>query len=60
VLRKADGELGIDVPFDPARLITEVVVGPRERPWFADLVRGALKKYGLSCKITISNRLTPR
>ena len=33
ILRREDGQRGIEVPFAAARFVTEVVVGPRERPW---------------------------
>jgi hypothetical protein len=60
VLRKEDGQHVIQVPFDAARFITEVVVGPREKPWMARLVEDILKRYGLEIRMTVSNRLTPR
>ena len=60
LLRKEDGRHEIYVPFCPARFITEVVIGPRERPWVAELVKSVLKRYGLKINMTVSNRLTPR
>jgi hypothetical protein len=60
LLRKEDGQHGIEVPFPTARFIREVVIGPRERPWVAGLVESVLKRYRLDIKKTISNRLTPR
>ena len=60
VLRKEDGQPGIEVPLAAARFITEVVIGPREKAWVAGLVERVLKRYGLEIKMTISNRLTPR
>jgi hypothetical protein len=61
ILQKEEGELGIYIPFSPARFITEVVIGPREKAWVAGLVERVLKRYGLDkIKMTISNRLTPR
>jgi len=60
ILRKEDGQHGIELPFAPERFITEVVIGPRERRWVATLVDSVLKRYGLKIGMTISNRLTPR
>jgi hypothetical protein len=60
ILRSEDGEHGIAMPFDPADFITEVVVGPREKPWVGGLVESVLNRYGLQIKLTRSNRLTPR
>jgi hypothetical protein len=55
-----DAPLTIEVSIDVSALITEVVVGPRERPWVAELVKRVLKRYGLQPLISVSNRLTPR
>jgi len=60
ILRKEDGEHGIRAPFPPARLVREVVIGPREGRWVAGLVESVLKRYGLKINMTISNRLMPR
>jgi hypothetical protein len=60
ILRKGDGQHGVYVPFSPARFVTDVVVGPRERRWVAGLVESVLKRYALDINMTISNRLTPR
>jgi hypothetical protein len=35
----SDPPFGIEVSIDICRMITEVVVGPRERPWVAELVK---------------------
>ena len=60
ILQKEGGQHGIEVPFAVARFVTEVVIGPRERPWVATLVDSVLKRYGLKIRTTVSNRLTPR
>ncbi len=60
LLRNEDGELGIAVSFVAARFVKGVVVGPREGRWVATLVESVLRRYGLTIKPTISNRLTPR
>jgi hypothetical protein len=60
ILRKEDGQHGIEVPFSVARFGRDVVIGPREGPWFATLVENVLKKYGLTIEPRTSNRLTPR
>jgi hypothetical protein len=59
-LQKLDGQRGIEVPFDPARFLTEVVVGPRETHSIGKLLKSILGRYGLKTKMSISNRLTPR
>ncbi len=60
ILQKLDGQQGIEVPFEPARFVTEVVVGPRETHAIVGLVKSVLDRYGLKTKLTMSNRLTPR
>lgn len=60
ILRKEDGQPGVYVPFSAARYITEVVIGPRERPWVAELVKSVLRRYELTISVRVSNRLTPR
>ena len=60
ILMKEHGQRGIEVPFSTARFVTEVVIGPREGRWVATLVESVLKRYGLTIKPTISNRLTAR
>jgi hypothetical protein len=60
VRAKTDPPYGVDMSVDICRLITEVVVGPRERPWVADLVKSVMKRYGLAQPVKVSDRLTPR
>jgi hypothetical protein len=60
MLQRLDGQRGVEVPFDPARFVTEVVVGPRETHLIGGLVKSVLDRYRLKTKVTISNRLTPR
>lgn len=60
ILQRLDGQRGIEVPFDPARFITEIVVGPRETDSIDRLIKGILERYGLKIKVTMSDRLTPR
>jgi hypothetical protein len=52
--------LGIDVPFDHRKFITEVVVGPREKEWILALVKRVMNRYGFQQQVTISNLLRPR
>ena len=52
--------LGIPLSVDIERLITEVVVGPREQEWVLGLTERLMKKFGLPQKVVSSNRLTPR
>lgn len=51
---------GIEVDFEPSKLITQVVVGPREQGETAGLVRNILKRYDLAIPLTSSNRLKRR
>jgi hypothetical protein len=51
---------GIALDFDPARFVTDVVVGPREQARLADLVKAILKRYGLPQDVIVSNRLRRR
>jgi hypothetical protein len=53
-------KLGIRLAIDPKRLITEVMVGPRERKWVVRLVDRVMKRYGLPQQVVASNRLAPR
>lgn len=52
--------LGIHLPVDIDRLITEVMVGPREQKWVVRLAERVMERYGLSQQVVGSNRLTPR
>jgi hypothetical protein len=51
---------GVRLKTDPNRLITEVMVGPREPEWVVKLVERVMKRYGLRQRVTPSNRLKPR
>lgn len=57
---KEKGRPGIRMPVEIERLITEVVVGPREQKWVVDLVGQILRRYNLAWPVIASNRLTPR
>jgi hypothetical protein len=52
--------VGMPVPFEAKRFLTEVVVGPREPGWVLPLVTSVMKMYGLPQPVSVSNRLTPR
>jgi hypothetical protein len=52
--------LGLEVPFDPRKSITEVWVGPREKPWMYALVTEVMKRYGLAQEVIASTLLQPR
>jgi hypothetical protein len=52
--------LGIALPIDIERLITEVNVGPREQKWVVRLAERVMERYELSQQVVASNRLTPR
>ena len=55
-----DPRLGFRLPLDLERLITEVVVGPRDQKWVVRLVERVMKRYKLPQQVVASNRLTPR
>lgn len=59
-LSSAKHRLGIRVPVDIVRLISEVMVGPREQEWVVRLVEQVMTRYDLSQPVVASNRLTPR
>jgi hypothetical protein len=52
--------MGQEVEVDPARLITEVIVGPREQTRIYELVRVIMKRYGLPQPVRASDRLKGR
>lgn len=52
--------LGLEVKFDPCTLITEVIVGPREKPWIYAIVERVARRYGLTQQVSASNLLRPR
>ncbi len=51
---------GEEVDVDPARLITEVMVGPREQSRIFNLVQVIMKRYGLPQTVKASDRLKGR
>jgi hypothetical protein len=51
---------GQEVEIDPARLITEVIVGPREQTRIYNLVAAIMKRYGLPQPVSASDRLKGR
>jgi hypothetical protein len=53
-------KLGVNLQVDVKRLITEVIVGPREQKWVVNLVRAVMKKYALPQEVVASNRLRTR
>jgi hypothetical protein len=52
--------MGQEVEVDPARLITEVIVGPREQTRIYNLVQVIMKRYGLPQSVRASDRLKGR
>jgi hypothetical protein len=54
------GKLGIPVAVDVKKLITEVMVGPREQTWVVRLSERIMKRYGLSQSVFASDRLRAR
>lgn len=57
---KDEGQRGIEIPFDPSRFVTEVVIGPREQPSIEGLVKSVFDRYGFKINVTVSDRLKPR
>jgi hypothetical protein len=55
-----DPPYGLQVPVNVSKMISEIVVGPRESSWVAELVKRVLDKYNLRLSIKVSDRLTPR
>ena len=53
-------KFGEEVDVDPARLITEVMVGPREQSRIFNLVQVIMKRYGLPQAVKASDRLKAR
>jgi hypothetical protein len=51
---------GKSVAIDPQQLITRIMVGPREKPWMADLVKKMIERYGLTTPVRNSDRLQAR
>jgi hypothetical protein len=71
IIWRQDNENGVDeltdkithvmrIPINIRKLITEVVVGPREKPWVAALVKDVMKRYGLQQPVKVSDKLTRR
>jgi hypothetical protein len=58
--RASSRSRGIRVPIDIEKLISEVIVGPREQTWVLRLVEQVMNRYRLSQRVVGSNRLTPR
>jgi len=52
--------LGLDIPVDLDKLITEVAVGPREPSWIGVLVQDILQRYRVQKPVVISDLLKPR
>lgn len=51
---------GTEVPCDLQKLIREVVVGPREKPWVHALVERLMKRFDLPQPVIASKLLHPR
>lgn len=54
------GPPGVEIPCDPGRLITEIMIGPREQQMFEKVLDPILRRYGLAIPITASDRLKSR
>jgi hypothetical protein len=51
---------GLEISVDPGRLISELVVGPREMDWVLPLVKRVLLRYECSIPVSSSDRLKKR
>lgn len=49
-----------EVAFDPTQLITEVVLGPREKEWIYTLLKRIMERYGLPQPVIASKLLDSR
>lgn len=49
-----------EITFDPVQLITEVVLGPREKEWIYTLLKRIMERYGLPQPVIASKLLEPR
>ena len=56
----SEGPLGVEVACDPERLVTEIVIGPREQEIFHRLLGPILSRYGLTIPVCASDRLRAR
>lgn len=56
----ASDHVGIRVSVDLKRMLTGVIVGPREPAWIVRLVEQLMKEHGLPQAVTASDRLTAR
>jgi hypothetical protein len=51
---------GIEISCDPEKLVTEIVIGPREQEMFEKVLDPMLRRYGLAIHVTASDRLKAR
>ena len=54
------GPSGVEIPCDPERLITEIMIWPREQQMFEKVLEPILGRYGLTIPVTASDRLKSR
>lgn len=54
------GPVGLEIPCDPEKLITEIMIGPREQQMFVKVLEPILQRFGSVIPVTVSNRLTVR
>ncbi len=52
--------VGLAFAIDPQDLISEIWIGPREKPWIQPLVERVVARYGLNIPIKASNKLMTR
>jgi hypothetical protein len=51
---------GIEISCDPEKLVTEIIIGPREQEMFEKVLDPMLRRYGLAIPVTASDRLKAR
>jgi hypothetical protein len=54
------GPPGIEISCDPEKLVTEIIIGPREQKMFEKVLDPVLRRYGLAIPVTASDRLNAR
>jgi len=54
------GPPGVEIHCDPQKLVTEIVIGPREQEMFEKVLDPLLQRYELAIPITSSDRLRVR
>jgi len=54
------GPPGVEIRCDPQKLVTEIMIGPRDQEMFEKVLEPMLRRYGLAIPVTASDRLKAR